>query len=248
MELRRFFIDKQKRTGNTVLIDGEEFIHMNRVLRLKTNDDIIVCFNDGYDNFAKITQCEKNFAKAEIYVSQINKNEPTLDITLFQALIKGEKEDLLIQKAVELGVNEIYPFESENCTVKIKEGEKKSERLNKIAQEAAKQCKRAKITHIHPFITFKELLNKLKNFSVVIFASELEEKNSLIQYLNSVVPLKNVALIIGSEGGFTQNEHKALTESKAYPITMGNRILRAETAGIALISAITFYCGEWEKR
>ena len=248
MELRRFFAEQKNTTGNTVIIDGDEFIHLARVLRLGAGDEIIVCFNDGKDNFAVIKKIEKNFASAEIYRTEYNLCEPGRRISLFQALIKGEKEDLLIQKAVELGVYEIYPFESEHCTVKITGGEGKRERLNKIAKEACKQCGRACIAEVKPFITFNAMLEKLKSFDKVIFASELEERNSLKDSLSSSPNPAHIALVIGSEGGFTMEEHKKIVEAGAEPVTLGNRIMRAETAGISLISAVSFYLGEWEKR
>jgi len=145
---------------------------------------------------------------------------------------------LIVQKLTELGVKNFYPFESEFITSKDKMG--KSNKLQEISHQSVKQCKRSIPMIVHNTLSFKEMIEKLKDFDMVIFANECERSEKLDFKLKG-----NVAIIVGSEGGFSENEIASIVNSGAKSITMGRRILRAETAAIALTSVVMFTMGEW---
>ena len=243
MEIRRFFVDQIQ--ADQCQITGEEYRHIVKVLRLRKGDSIILSQNDGMDREAVIEEITEKALNARIVAVRRNLNETKRPITLFQDLLKGDKLEQVIQKSVELGVREIVPFESKFTTVKIK-GKNNLERLQKISMEAAKQCDRACYAKVSEYIPFQEMLLRIRNFSKVIYACEFEQTGQLQQALEG--NYENIALIVGSEGGFSREEYAQILANGAIPITMGNRILRAETAAIALTAAVCFATGEWEKR
>lgn len=243
--MRRFFVLKENINGNFITIDGGDFSHLKNVLRLKENDKVVCICGDGKHYFCYIEKIELSKAICKIEKIEIAKTSPKTNVVLFQPLLKNENFELVIQKLTELGIKKIIPFESSFAVSKWKE--EKLARFNKIAVEASKQCGRAEFLEVERQITFKSLLQKIKEFDLVIFAWEkANENNSLKQILSQNQNLKNIGLIIGSEGGFSENEANSLIEAGAKPVWLGERILRAETASIAVASVLMYTCGEWE--
>lgn len=228
----KFFVDDI----NDGLITGEEYNHLSRVLRLAVGDHVL-CF-DGSDFVytCELKKIDKTAAYFDILSKDINKCNPKARVTLFQALPKGDKLELIIQKASELGISEIQPYESKYCIAKANAG--KLERLNKIAVSACKQCGRGLPLVIHDAVKFDDMLNNLKEYDTVIVAYENEDDKSLYD-----VELKGrVAIVVGSEGGFAQEEIARLSQYNV--VTLGSRILRAETAAIALSAIVMYRLGE----
>jgi len=237
-EYRRFFVEESCRDGKSVFISGNEFNHIKKVLRLRKGDEVVICFNDGMDNLCTIEDIGDKQAELLIVDSFENHAENKISVTLFQACMKGDKMDFCVQKAVELGVDHIVPFEN-NFTI-AKFDAKKTERFERIAFEASKQCGRAKLTKVSDCIKFSSMLKELENFDKVVFCNEYEKQNMMLDILIETNFDKNVAIIVGSEGGFSKEEEQKLRQLKnVISVSFGKRILRAETAGVFALSLLT---------
>jgi 16S rRNA (uracil1498-N3)-methyltransferase len=232
MEIRRFFIDGPALTGERVTIGGAEFLHLKNVLRLKPGFKIIVCNGDGRDYSAEIDGIYKDFATAAVISSELNDAELPVKVALFAAVTKGGKLDFAVQKAVELGASEVIPFVSENCA----EREINLERLRRVAAEAAKQCGRARLTEVRPLTDFESALALAGCFNTRLFFCEFETRRNFIDAKVS----GNTAVMVGSEGGFTAAEYSRAVSSGFESVSLGKRILRAETASVVAL-ALTVY-------
>lgn len=231
MEIRRFFTTPEYINGDVITLDGDEFLHMTKVLRYKVGYKAIVCANDGKERLCTITDI--NNGRATLKVDEVKTiDEKHVRVTLFAGLLKNNKLDFAIQKAVELGVDEIVPFISQNSA----ENKFSADRANRIALEGAKQCGSVYLTEVGELVEFEDVLNRIKDFDVALFAYE-DEKHNRIK--DCEITGKNIALIVGCEGGFTAEEVEKARERGAKIVTLGRRILRAETASI-VASALLF--------
>lgn len=238
MELRRFFVKNSDFDENIVTVSGEEFVHAVKVLRYKVGYKIILSTGDGWDYMAEIADVGKDYFKAKITSKTPNKGMPTHRVTLCQASLKGGKNDFVAQKAVELGASEIVFFDSENVTEKRVQ----KDRLDKIALEAAKQCHRAAKPEIK-VSDFSKIL-ELSKTAPTVAAYEDEEEVSLSVALEKLRNQKEIILVVGSEGGFTKKEAEALKGAGAVLVSLGKRILRAETAAVSLLAITMYELGE----
>lgn len=239
--MRRFFIKKKLEVGNTYLIDGIEHNHMKNVMRMKVGDTAIFVCGDEFDYIGEIVSLSKGDTRILITDKQKNIYNPNADVTVFQALVKSDNMSLIVQKLTELGVKTLVPFESEFITSKDKFN--KTVKLQDVSNQSIKQCKRSIPMKVEGTISFNTLKNILNKYDVVIFANECERTFNLNQL--DIKTTDKVAIIIGSEGGFSVDEIKELTSNGAKSISLGKRILRAETAAIALTSVIMCKLGEW---
>lgn len=228
--MKKFFAEKQ---GDYYIFENEELAHFN-VLRCKIGEEIICLNADGYDYLCQITEISKKRAVAKIISKSENTKNPKINITVFQGLVKGEKLDLIVQKLTELGISNLYTFESEFAVAKANNN--KIDRLNKISLEACKQCGRSIPLNINNTLKFAEMIAQLPNFDVVLFANE---KNRIRNFEN-LKKCNNIAIVVGSEGGFSDAEISLINNTGAINFGLGERILRAETAVIS-ISAIVGY-------
>ena len=231
-DYRRFFADSSCKDGNQITITGEEYKHLANVLRMRVGDNCFVCFNDGIDHFCQIESIDKTCAHMSILNSWQTECENTFKTTLYMAVTKGDKNDTIVQKAVELGVNEIVFFESRYTVSKI--DEKKAQRLNKISIEASKQCGRAVIVPVK-VATIKQVASQLNGYDVALFCYEKAQDVTLSA---AVGDAKNIALIVGSEGGFAPEEAQLFVDNNAQAVTLGKRILRAETAPLYAMAVL----------
>lgn len=238
--MRRFFVDQKNIKDDVIEITGSQFEHLFNVLRMRENDKIVCFCANGKDYFCKIAKITVDSALCQIEKIEESQKTPVHNVTLFQGALKNDKFEFLIQKMSELGLFEIIPFESGFSVAKIRT--EKTQRYQKIAQEASKQCTRADVLNVGEPLTFKNMLTKLKEYDLVLFAYEKETQSSIssLQLEN----FKKIAFIVGSEGGFSDKESQMLKEAGAKTITLGKRILRAETATITLASIIMFLLGE----
>ena len=232
--MRQFF---GKKNGEFIEIEESELNHLTKVLRKKVGD-MIVCFcNDENKYLCQIDSINKKVCKAKIKESSLCPALPQKDITLFQALPKKEYLDEIVFKAVELGVTSLQLFISDfSNTNKIN-----TERINAQILSASKQCERSRLMKCNPLIEFDKMVKLLKNFDLVIFANEKEEKKTLFDIKN-LEKAEKIAIIIGNEGGFSENEISKLLKEEVFSITLGRRILRCTTATttiLALINALT---------
>ncbi len=243
MELRRFFVDK---ITDTPCLTGEEHKHLSVVLRGKVGEKVVLCCGDGYDYICAVKEITRNETVLTLIGKQENQGEPNIEVTLFMSIMKGDKNDLVVQKATELGASHIFPMLTKY--VQAFERNIKTERLNKIAAEAAKQCGRSVLTRVHDCINIKELPDMLEKFDLIVFPYEKAEKVSLKKFLteNKSVDIKKIAIVIGSEGGFAEEEVSLLQNEGVTPVTLGKRIMRAETANIAVLSSVMYELEQWQ--
>ncbi len=241
--MRRFLCSKESISDGHIFFDRDESAHMSRVLRLEAGEHIIVSCGDGIDMECAIERVGEACC-AKIISSQKNANEPDINIALFQAVIKNEKMDYAVQKATELGITRIYPVIAERTVVKIEDAKKetkKQERWQKIAYEACKQCERACVPTVEKAMSFKDAMIEFEKYELKIAAYEDEKTVSITQ---AVKKAESVAYFIGPEGGITDTEHKMLENAGAVSVSLGKRILRAETAAVACGAVILALMGE----
>lgn len=243
-EMKRLFVDK---IDTVVTLTGDTHKYLSVVLRAKMGDEVILCVGDGYDCVCKVSEIRKDKTVLMLCERVKNDSEPSVDITLFSAIMKGDKNELVVQKAVELGVKEIYPLHTrfvQNFDRNIK-----TDRLNKIALEASQQCGRSVLAKVHEPIDFSRLLDMVKEFDLVVYPYERATSPSIKDYLTANAhsgDIKSVAIVIGSEGGFSEEEAASLAGAGVIPLTLGKRILRAETANIAVLSAVMYELEQWQ--
>ena len=230
----RFFVRQERVNDRDISIIGEEAHHIARSLRMAVGDQITVCDMQGNEYTCRISAFDEDReVRAEILDIRHSQNEPKIFIRLFQALPKGDKLDTIIQKAVECGVSEIIPFQSERCVVKIKNDaeERKTERRQRISAEAAKQCGRSVIPEVRASVGFEEAIAMAAESELCLFCYEGDGTLPLGSILRKYDQLpESVSIVIGSEGGFSQNEVAKAVGKGATLVGLGKRILRTETA------------------
>ena len=243
--MRRFYCDEKNVIDGIVYFDKNESKHISKVLRLEKGEEIIVSTGDGTDRYCTLIQSGED-CSARIDRTELNKNEPKSEIILFQSVIKNEKMDFLVQKVSELGITKIVPIITERTVVKIedaKKEEKKQERWQKIALEACKQCGRSRVPEVFKAVKLKDA-KEIFNVCDEKFVCYEEEKTQNITSAVRSVP--TVGYFIGPEGGITEEEHKFLKEQGFISVSLGKRILRAETAAISAGAVILALMGEMD--
>lgn len=242
----RFFIKDNQIDGNSILIQGDDAKHITTVLRMRKNEKLIVCNGQNIDYDCIIKDIHKDFVEVYIETENINTTEPNVKVKLYQALPKLDKMDFIIQKCVELGVDEIIPITTERTIVKVevsKNNEKKFERWNKISEAAAKQSMRGKIPKVSGIIDYMEALKQSNILDMSIIPYENEKLNTLRSSIKNFKG-KSIGVFIGSEGGFTDKEVIMAKQNNVQSVSLGNRILRTETAGIATVANIIYELGD----
>ena len=234
---KRFLsIDKPK--NNIFTLTEDEHIHLSNVLRLKVGDTVIITNGDEFDYVCKIIEITKKHTNCKIIEKNTNTHNPNKKIDIFHALIKNDKMSIVVQKLSELGISNLYLFESKFQTVKASDNKK--DKLQKISNQSSKQCKRSIPMNIGDILLFSEMLNKLKDYSIILFANETEDTKKISEIQSLISKSNNIAIIIGSEGGFDKEEIDSIIKANGISISLGNRILRAETASIALSAFVSF--------
>jgi 16S rRNA (uracil1498-N3)-methyltransferase len=227
-------------------LSGKEFQHLRRVLRLAPGDGITVFDDAGREHDAVIRSCGADTAAIEIIRSYEAQRESTLDMTLAVGLTKGSKMDLVVEKATELGVRTIVPFASAHAVPKLDERKvaARSARWEKIALSAAKQCRRTQIPKVLPLCGFQELLDQAWPGALKLFFWEGEARHSLHRLQEQSGDVKSLVLAIGPEGGFSPSEAALAEEHGFLPVSLGRRILRAETAALTATAVAQFIWGD----
>lgn len=244
--MSRFFIDMNDIHDDVIQIKGEDVSHIKKVLRLRCGDNIVLCDGMGKDYLVSIKESGQDCITTEVISSQPAGTESSLEITLYQGIPKSDKMDFIIQKSIELGIRRIVPVSTERTIVKIddiKDAGKKVERWQKIALEAAKQCNRGMIPQIEMPVTFDGALELCRQADLAIIPYEKETESRLRSCISSAHP-RTVAVMIGPEGGFSEKEIEKAVTSGVRSVTLGPRILRTETAGIAVISILMYELGD----
>lgn len=219
--------------------------HIKNVLRCQKGEHIEICNSETSKNYlCEINKIEKEEIECNILENLRSNVETDIKVTIFRGLPKADKMEYIIQKSVELGAYDITPVEMKRCIVKLneKDKEKKIQRWQKIAEVAAKQCKRDIIPKINNITNVKLICNIIQNYDIILVAYEKEKERTLKSELKKIKEYnqKNIGIIIGPEGGLDEDDVKLLEESGAKVITLGNRILRTETVALNVLSNIMY--------
>ena len=242
--MQQYFVDASLCVNQEVEMNKEQAHHIGNVMRMKQGEIIRLADYDEHMFFAHV-----NFKNNKVYAiidEPIEDHTKTaIDITLAQGLIKKEKWDFLLQKCAELGVSRIVPFTSSRTVVKAKDEkqDKKLQRWNKILQEGCEQCKRSSLVTLDAPTTFVSLLEKSKDYDLKLIAYENADIKStaLKDVLRNHKTISNVFVVCGCEGGFSDEEVQKLEAEGFLRISLGARILRAETAAMSLVNQISFF-------
>ncbi len=240
--MSRFFVSNDAISKEKIYITSKEDIaHISRVLRMKVGDIIDISDSCNWEYKCEISSIEDDQVVADIIDKQTFAREPETEIILFQGVPKQGKMEVIIQKNTELGIKKIIPVFMDRSVVKDNgKYHKKVERYNIIATAAAKQCRRGVVPDVGSAINFDELVGHLSGFDLVIFPYENEEnytiKDLLQDTLSNLGKPKTIAIIIGPEGGFSDEEAQKLSQEGIRGVSLGKTILRTETAGMTAVA------------
>ena len=240
----RFYVSADQLAEKEVFISGGDVNHIKNVLRLEVGDWIVACDGNGTDYVSRIQSICSDEVVASIEKVQPTGTELPVRITLFQGMPKKDKLELIIQKAVELGACEIVPVMTKRTVVKLSEEKKINKRLERwqsIAYAAAKQCDRGIIPTVHKPVSYEEALAMADQLYYNVIPYELqtgmEEARKIV---DQACKQRSLGIFIGPEGGFEPEEVERAMTRNIHPMTLGKRILRTETAGMALLSILMF--------
>lgn len=250
--MQRYFIQSEQFGERTVTITGEDAHHISKVMRSRPGDQFIVSDGVSRDALVELVSIESQMVSAEIVELLEQKGEPWIKVTLVQSLPKGDKMETVIQKCTEIGAAGFLPFISERTVVQYdgKKEEKRIARWRKIAKEAAEQSHRSVIPAVEAPVSWKELLRQLHDYDLVCICYEKEDGGALRDVLHPLVERKlgakecRIAVVVGPEGGFSEREIQEAEEAGAVSTSLGKRILRTETAGMAALTCIMYESGE----
>lgn len=236
----KFFIAPNQIQENMIRLSDEDAKHVKTVLRARVGEEITVSDGQGVDYFCRIADMEDGVI-AEVMREENCQSEPKTKITLYQALPKGDKMETIIQKCVELGIDRIVAVSTERCIVKLdKKEEKKLVRWQKIAEAAAKQSGRGKIPQMASRVLhFAEALQDAGGLDAALIPYEKEQERGIRSFVTAFSG-ESIGIFIGPEGGFTAEEIQAAVQQGVLPVTLGKRILRTETAGMAALAILLY--------
>lgn len=241
----QFFVSPEQIQGTKAYITGNDFNHIKNVLRMKIGEEIAL--SNGVDQKeyrVGIVAYTEDTVECELRFIKEDGMELPAKIYLFQGLPKGDKMELIIQKAVELGVHEIIPVSMNRCVVRLdeKKASSKLKRWQTIAEAAAKQSKRGIIPKIHEVLSFEQALSYADDMQVKMLPYELANgMEETKQVISSIRPGESIAVWIGPEGGFDKQEVSKASDCGFRPISLGKRILRTETAGMTVLSILMYH-------
>lgn len=241
-----FFVEESAISDNEIIITGQDVNHIKNVLRLRPGEQVIISKisdDNDRDYYCSIKECEETSIKVSIDWIEEGRELPS-KIYLFQGLPKADKMELIIQKSVELGAFEIIPVAMRRSVVKLdeKKSDAKVKRWQAISESAAKQSKRSIIPDINRVMSFKEALDYAKCMDIKLMPYENAEGiEGTKKLISSIKAGQSVAVFIGPEGGYDADEVKLASEYGFMPVTLGKRILRTETAGLTILSALMLH-------
>ena len=239
--MHKFFVEDNQIKDNKIKIINNDYNHIVNVLRMKKEDNILITNKNTLETYnCKIEQINSSEVVCNIISVENKEVEMNVKVDIFQGLPKADKMEYIIQKCVELGVHKIVPVNMKYCVAKIKDEDKKNIRWNTISEVAAKQCKRNLIPKIEKSINMANLYNEIKNYDLAIVAYENEDNTTIKNVLQENKNVKSIAVIIGPEGGISSDEIDCLKKLGVKIVSLGNRILRTETASIVALSMIVY--------
>ena len=239
----QFFIENENVSDGFVTIEGSDVNHMKNVLRMKPGERIRVSTRDGRAYFCEVAELTDLFVLADILEQDEEGTELPCKIYLFQGLPKSDKMELIIQKAVELGVYEVIPVAMKNCVMKLDEKKAKSKitRWQAIAESAAKQSGRSICPEVALPLSFAEAIQESGSADRILVPYENARGMAATkEQVEAVRPGMDIAVFIGPEGGFEETEVEEAKAAGFYPVSLGKRILRTETAGLTMLSILMY--------
>lgn len=242
--MQHFFVTPSQVGETDIYIEGSDVNHMKNVLRMRYKEELTVSDGDNLKYRCAVERYEEGRAVLKILERMQSDTELSSRIYLFQGLPKQDKMELIIQKAVELGVYQIIPVSTSRCVVKLdeKKAVKKAERWRQIAVSAAKQAGRGYIPEVAPVSSYQEALMQAEKLDVILIPYELERgMRETREIIEEIRPGQSVAVFIGPEGGFEKEEVEQALGCGARAVTLGRRILRTETAGLTALSVLMFH-------
>ena len=241
--MQRFFVTPDQVGEDKIRIQGSDVNHMKNVLRMRPGEEVMVSDGNNRQYRCRVEDYPDGEAVLAVLAEGLVDTELPSRIYLFQGLPKQEKMELIVQKAVELGVCQVIPVQTRRCVVKLdaKKAAKKVQRWQQIAESAAKQAGRGYIPAVSEVMTFQEALAFSEALDIRLIPYELADgMEGTRKILDGIRPGQSVGIFIGPEGGFEKEEVGRAVEAGAMPITLGKRILRTETAGIAVLSILMY--------
>lgn len=241
--MSRFYVPKDNVKGKEILVEGEEAHHILDVMRLEEGDEVVVFDGTGKEYQGVIEESNKKTKHILVVVESVREKSPNTlpEITLAQALPKKGKMDYIAEKATELGVSEILPVVTARSIVRPDEKSKvkKVERWRKIAIEASKQCGRMSVPRVGEVTAFKEIKDILSSYDMVLMACFSEEALPVKKAISGTRP-KKILVLVGPEGGFTPEEIELVREENTKYISLGERVLKSDTAGLFVLSSLNY--------
>ena len=243
--MNSFYIEGRGAVGSTVELKPEDARHCAQVLRMERGEEFYAVGEGGDRFLAELCEVSKERCAA-LLREKLSDNEAELRVTVYQGLPKADKLELVVQKLTELGAARLVPVKMERCVVRLsdKDAQKKQERLQKIAREAAKQCKRGGCLEVAAPQTWKQLRDQMAAHDLLLVPWEDAQGFGLKAAREAFPEARDVGIVIGPEGGMSENEVRALEELGAKQITLGPRILRTETAAIAACTMAMLLWGD----
>lgn len=242
--MHHFFVTPEQVRESEIYIEGQDVNHIRNVLRMKMGEQLEISDGNNKKYLCEICELSAEQVRLQILKELFHNTELPSKIYLFQGLPKSDKMELIIQKAVELGVYEVIPVVTRRSVVKLddKKATKKVERWNSIAESGAKQSGRNIIPKVTSVMSYKEALQHASDLDVVLIPYELAEGMEQTRMLvSNICPGQSVGIFIGPEGGFEREEVEYAMEKGAHSITLGKRILRTETAGLTTLSILMYH-------
>lgn len=255
INLHRFFISEGAVEGEVVKINGGDFNHISHSLRLKPGDRITVSTGDGQDYLLELQDFMEDEVRGKVIKKEKNRSEPSVQITLAQAIPKKAKMELIVQKGTEIGITGFIPLETDRTIVKLtgKKRDRRVERWQRIVEEAAKQSGRGIIPEVMDILTLNALCKKSDDYDLILLLWEDEKAFAFHDIRDRLIDAGadrgqdkkdfKVLIIVGPEGGFSKEEADLITQQGGYTLTLGPRILRTETAGIVAATIVLYETG-----
>ncbi len=246
MNTNRFFISTSDIKDDRVRLNPEQSHQVQNVLRLKVGDEIVVLDETGIEYSVTLAAVDKRGVVGQVTSRQQSRGEPAAQVTLYQSMLMREKFEWVLQKGTEIGLARIVPVLTERSLVRVKDvDDKKLERWRRILTEAAEQSHRGRIPRVDQIAMFGESLSELDDFDRCLIATPWHRGSGLREVLGDLKgKAARVALMVGPEGGFTEEEVDAACQNGAVPISLGPRILRTETCAIVASSLVLYELGE----
>ena len=245
--MHRFFAEPDQIGEKEIVITGADVNHIRNVLRMRTGEEVLIADGRGAEYRCKLTDLSENEVRAQILWKLDGNAELASAVTLFQGLPKSDKMDLIVQKCVELGVDRIVPVSTKRAVVKLdaKKEQTRLKRWNTISESAAKQSGRGVIPEVSGVMSFGKALEEAKKLDVLLIPYErAEHMAETRRVMGEIRPGQSVGVFIGPEGGFEESEVEEAVAAGARAITLGRRILRTETAGLAVMAMLGYLLEE----